>query len=65
MQFLIVLIIGAVDGVKTSKTDTQENDRLLKLRVVESDGLYQFHSLSWSQFLSKIMTSTNLTILLK
>lgn len=46
MQFLIVLIIGAVDEVKISKTDTQENDKLLELRVVESDGLCKFHSLS-------------------
>lgn len=45
MQFLIVLIIGAVE-VKISKTHTQENDKLLELRVVESDGLCKFHSLS-------------------
>ena len=39
MQFLKVFIIGAVEEVKTSKTDTQENDKLLELRVVESEVL--------------------------
>lgn len=39
MQFQQAFIVGAVEEVKTSKTDTQENDKFLVLRVVESEVL--------------------------
>lgn len=59
-----MFIFGAAE-VNTSKTDTQENDKLLELREVESEVLWQFYGPSWISFFNKIMTLMNLVMLLK